>query len=139
VRRAFSLIEVVIATVILSVVGLALLQMGTKNQKINAYIDKKNTIAPLVSIISFHHDKKFNNLEKTLYDFLKSSYVIDNPEIKAMLENQRILYNESKIASIDFGENNVSEGETETKRFEIMRSTIRYKDATSFLYFLEYR
>ena len=138
-RRAFSLIEVVIATVILSVVGLALLQMGTKNQKINAYIDKKNTIAPLVSIISFHHDKKFNNLEKTLYDFLKSSYVIDNPEIKAMLENQRILYNESKIASIDFGENNVSEGETETKRFEIMRSTIRYKDATSFLYFLEYR
>jgi prepilin-type N-terminal cleavage/methylation domain-containing protein len=139
VRRAFSLIEVVIATVILSVVGLALLQMGSKNQAINAYIDKKTAIAPLASIVSFHHDKKFDTQEKSLYDFLKNSYAIDNDEVKAMLEERKIRYFETAVSTIDFGENNLSEGETPTQRFEIVRATVRYEEASANLYFLQYR
>lgn len=137
-KKGFSLIEVLIATVILSVVGIALLQMGSKNQKINRYIDQKSSIAHLASVVGFHHNINFNKTEKTLYDFLKSDYKIDNFDIKKMLEEQKVRYVEQKVATVDFGESNESEENQRTKRFDIKRASIIISNITANLYFLEY-
>jgi prepilin-type N-terminal cleavage/methylation domain-containing protein len=137
-RRGFSLIEVMIATVILAVVGVALLQMGSKNQKIDDYVGRKNSVAHLTSIIGFHHDPKFNNTQKSLYDFLKNDYTIDNMEIKSFLEKRSVRYVEQKVTTVDFGESNDSVESRDIMRFEIKRASIIISNITANLYFLEY-
>ena len=137
-KRGFSLIEVMIATVILAIVGVALLQMGSKNQKINHFIEGKSSIAHLTSIIGFHHDPKFNKSEKTLYDFLKNDYSIDNSDIKSFLEKRSVRYVEQKVMTVDFGESNDSLENKDMMRFEIKRGSITISNITATLYFLEY-
>ena len=137
-RQGFSLIEVMIATVILAIVGVALLQMGSKNQKIDHFVDEKSSIAQLTSVIGFHHDPKFNKTEKTLYDFLKSDYTIDNTDIKSFLDSRRVRYVEQNMMTIDFGENNESLENKDVMRFEIKRASIIISNITASLYFLEY-
>lgn len=137
-RHGFSLIEVMIATVILAVVGVALLQMGSKNQKIDEYVERKSSIAHLTSIIGFHHDPKFNNTQKNLYDFLKNDYTIDNMEIKSLLEKRSVRYVEQKVMTINFGESDESIESRELMRFDIKRASIIISNITANLYFLEY-
>lgn len=137
-KPGFSLIEVMIATVILAVVGVALLQMGSKNQKINEYIENKNSIAHLTSIVGFHHDPAFNKTQKSLYDFLKNDYTIDNMEIKNLLEKRSVRYVEQKVMTVDFGESNESIENRDIMRFDIMRASIIISNITANLYFLEY-
>lgn len=137
-RKAFSLIEVVVATVIIALVGLALLQMGTKHLKMDAYIEKKSAVAQYSSIISFHHNTDYNKLKKSLYDFLKDDYVIDNLEIKQMLDTITFEYTETKITSINFGENNETLEDKSLQSFDLKKATIKNSDITSSLYFLEY-
>ena len=137
-RQGFSLIEVMIATVILAIVGVALLQMGSKNQKIDHFVEEKSSIAHLTSVIGFHHDPKFNKTDKTLYDFLKSDYAIDNTDIKSFLEGRRIRYVEQKIMTIDFGESNESLESKDVMRFDVKRASIIISNITASLYFLEY-
>lgn len=137
-RRGFSLIEVMIATVILAIVGVSLLQMGSKNQKIDNYIERKNSIAHLTSVIGFHHDPKFNKTQKSLYDFLKNDYTVDNMDIRSFLEKRSVRYVEQKVMSVDFGESNESEESRDLMRFDIKRASIIISNITANLYFLEY-
>ncbi len=137
-RNGFSLIEVIIATVILAIVGVALLQMGSKNQKIDSYVEQKSSIAHLTTIIGFHHDPKYNKTQKSLYDFLKNSYTIDNSEIKSLLEARKVQYVEQKVGTIDFGENNESTENRNIMQFDIKRASVIISNITASLYFLEY-
>lgn len=137
-KKGFSLIEVMIAVVILAVVGVALLQMGSKNQKINDYVEKKSSIAHLTSIIGFHHDPKFNKTQKTLYDFIKDDYSIDNMEIKSFLEQQSVRYVEQKVMTVDFGESNASSENSDFMQVDVKRASIVISNITASLYFLEY-
>ena len=137
-KRGFSLIEVMIATVILAVVGVALLQMGSKNQKIDQYVEGKSAIAHLTSVIGFHHDPKFNKTQKTLYDFLKNDYAIDNTDIKSFLENRQVQYVEQKVMTIDFGEGNDSLENRDIMRLDVKRASIIISNITTSFFFLEY-
>lgn len=137
-RKGFSLVEVIIATVIIAVVGISLLEMGTKNQKIDLYIDKKSSLSQYSSIISFHHKSDFNNLDKTLFDFIEKDYDIDHDEVKKFLKSEKVSYKEQEILTLDFGESNESEESKENMRLEIKKAIIFKDKIAADVYFLEY-
>lgn len=137
-RKGFSLVEVIIATVIIAIVGISLLEMGTKNQKIDLYIDKKSSLSQYSSIISFHHKPDFNNLDKTLFDFIEKDYDIDHDEVKKFLKSEKISYKEQEILTLDFGESNESEESKENMRLEIKKAIIFKDKIAADVYFLEY-
>ena len=146
-RRGFSLIEVMIATVIIAVVGLALLQMGTRHQKMDDYIEQKSLVANCLAITAFHHDPTFNKTEKTPYDYLKNDYTIDHFELKQLLERDRFYYVEQEVGIVDFGdEMDESEGtngidtnnrERQTQSILIYRGTVKQDKSTASFFFLK--
>ena len=76
-KKGFSLIEVLVAVMILAVVGVALMQINVKNQKISEFIDKKTKLSQISSIIGFHHKTDYKKLQK-----LKNQFVADDIGIK---------------------------------------------------------
>ena len=144
-RRGFSLVEVMIATVIIALVGLSLLQMGTRHQKMDDYIEQKSDLASLLSIATLHHDAKFDKLTKSAYDYLENSYSIDHTEIKRMLQDTEFHYVRQELESIDFGEESMEEEEEDfsversrqSQRFYIYKGTIRHKETAATFFFLQ--
>lgn len=136
-RKAFTLVEVLVSVLILSVVGVALLQMNVKNQKISEYIDKKMQVAQISSILGHHHTKDYAKLDKSIYDFIKNDYQIDDIEIKKKLDLYTIHYEERQITTIEFGENNQSEDDLQTQSIKIMQAIGRKQNKTASIYFLE--
>ena len=137
-KKGFTLIEVLTAVAILSIVGVALLQMNIKNQKISEYIDKKTKLAQISSILGYHHTKDYTKLEKSIYDFIKNDYEIDNTEIKKSLDSYSVYYDEIKVKKIEFGESNESEEEAQTQTLDIMQAIGKKDDKTASVYFLEF-
>jgi prepilin-type N-terminal cleavage/methylation domain-containing protein len=98
VREAFTLIEVLVSVVIISVVGLALLDMANKNTKMIGLLSKKKEIPAILSIYGFHGNPDLNNLEKNLYDVVSKSYKIDSSPLKEYLNSKKVLYKEELIS-----------------------------------------
>ena len=148
-RKSFSLIEVMIATVIIAIVGLTLLQMGTRHQKMDDYIEQKSKIANYLSITAFHHDPTFNKSDKTPYDYLKNDYTIDHLEIKQLLDRDPFYYIEQEVGIIDFGdegdgateeaeqERRVNTSDRQSQSILIYRGTIRQHETAASFFFLK--
>jgi prepilin-type N-terminal cleavage/methylation domain-containing protein len=89
-KKGFTLIEVLISVLIVSITAIALLQLQESGIKIFQYNldregDYKNSSAIFSSL-----DIKYDHLTKSVYDVVKMSYPITNLEIKKKLEEQKI-------------------------------------------------
>ena len=103
-RKGFTLIEIMIAAAIASIVGLALLQMNANTTHLFSHIRSSSNMAETLSLIGEHGDLKYNHTDKTLYDILDKSYAITNDELRHFLEKNKYSYNEKVIDTITFGE-----------------------------------
>jgi len=132
-KKGFSLIEVLVAVMILAVVGVALMQINVKNQKISEFIDKKTKLSQISSIVGFHHKTDYKKLQKSVYDFLKNDYEIDNTYIKQKLDSYKIYYDEKISGKIEFDNNNSQD----IKSLNIIQAIAKNNNKTTNIYFLE--
>lgn len=90
-KKAFTLIEVLFAVVIMSLVGLALLQSSSNNTKFMAYNAKKNSFVHLSSIFMLNINENLHNSSKTLEEVLNKKYKLDD-DTRQMLKEKTYLF-----------------------------------------------
>ena len=95
--RAFTLIEVLISVVILSLIGAALLKNAGINMAYFFKLQKKNSAIDAMSIVAHHPHLDFNHLQKPLYAFVEPDYRIDDDELKSLLKKEQFTYQEHTL------------------------------------------
>ena len=137
-RSGFTLIEVMVATVIATFAGLALLQVNSSNTLLFSKLQGLSESSEELSLIGAHADQRFNRTTKSLYDILDREYDITNDDFRKYLKEVKYDYKESLIDTIVFGENDM-DSETEALyendlennanvpllQFELLKITIR--------------
>ena len=148
-RRGFTLIEIMIAVTITSIVGMALLSMNNSTMHLFSTIKNRSNMAESLSIVGLHGDVKFNHTDKSLYDILDKRYTIINDEARGYLEAVKYSYNEQIIDTVTFGEdgevidedNNQEEGlnrdDLESQapliQFELVKISIKKGDKKGYI------
>ncbi len=102
-RAGFTLIEVLVATVIASIAGMALLQMNSNNMHLFKQIQYRSSNSETLSLIALHNDKKYNRTTKELFVILDDTYDITNDDLRKYLKETKIDYSEKLIELITFG------------------------------------
>jgi len=133
-RGGFTLIEVMVSVVIISVVGLALLDISSKNTKIISFLHTKRELPLALSIVGFHGDADLNKLEKSLLDIVDNSYNIQSQRLKAYLDQKKITYKEESVDRVDFGQNEDGESSGLTRQIEIYKQEVRLGDIFGKIY-----
>ncbi len=102
-RAGFTLIEVLVATVIASIAGMALLQMNSNNMHLFKQIQYRSSNSETLSLIALHNDLKYHRTTKELFDILDNTYEIKNDDFRKYLKDTKIDYSEKRIELITFG------------------------------------
>ena len=102
-RRGFTLVEVLVATVIAMIVGVALLKISSSNLQLFERLHVKSFEDEMISIAGIHGDPMLNRTTKTLYDILEDTYEITNDELRKRLKDTRYDYRESVVDTVIFG------------------------------------
>lgn len=113
-KHAFTLIEVLVAAVIASIAGMALLQMNSNNTHLFKQIKQRSSTSEPMSLIALHSDKKYNKTTKSLFDILDDTYDIKNDDFRKYLKETRIDYSEQLIETIRFDDTQSSDKEEES-------------------------
>ncbi len=124
VKGGFTLIEVIVSVLLISIVGMALLEISSKNTRVISFLEKKREVPIALSFIAFHGTPDGNNLEKTLLDIIDADYNIESDRLKRYLESKKVLYKERSVDRINFGESEESEDSGMTQQIEIFRQSI---------------
>jgi len=137
IREGFTLIEVLIATVILAVVGTGLLQISSNYKKNFEFLKRKSQLAYLASIPLIHNNQKYHNSDKTLYQFIEDSYTDIDDDLRRYLDEYKVHYEEEEISSISTGEDlNDTDDEQNQNSFSIIfnKITITHNKDNDFAY-----
>ncbi len=103
-NRAFTLIEVLVSVLIISVVATALFQISTNSKSSFEFLVQKIEFSTICSIPFLHNNKQWHNSNKSLYDFLRSNYNIKNDEFRKFLKETKVHYKQeefSKLSPLD--------------------------------------
>lgn len=90
-QKAFTLIEVLFAVAIMSLVGLALLQSSANNTKFMTYHAQKNSFVQLSSIFMLNMNETLHNSSKTLEEVLNKKYNLDD-DTRQILKEKTYLF-----------------------------------------------
>lgn len=97
-KKAFSLIEVIISVVILSVVMITLLQVKNDNIHLVSKSDEKVKVNDYVLLaVNFNSEIKDKNEEINL----DKNYVFENEELKQELKDKKIIIKDEKTKTED--------------------------------------
>ena len=138
-RKAFTLIEVMIAVVIISIVIMALIQMFANNTHIFASLSAKSKINSYISLFIANDDYGLRDKELDLYD-LVSDFKLES-ELRQELRDTKVEIIYKDLDSIDmreFEEDTQEDKESEAQVnsglvFEIGRITLKIKDSSTSL------
>lgn len=103
-RKAFTLVEVLIAAVLVSVVVVGLFQSSQNNLLLIDFAKKKEATNEIFSLILLNENEEWNRSEKDLYEFIKDKFDIKNDDLKTYLKNQKVLYSQEEANLIDLSE-----------------------------------
>lgn len=103
-RKAFTLVEVLIAAVLVSVVVIGLFQSSQNNLLLIDFAKKKEATNEIFSLILLNENEEWNRSEKDLYEFVKDKFDIKNDDLKTYLKNQKVLYSQEEANLIDLSE-----------------------------------
>jgi len=96
-KKAFTLIEVVIAVVVLALVGTALLKNAGFGIDFMEKVAKKEKSIYNLSIVIAKRNPEYNHLKKSLYDFVEPYFAIDDLELLKILKAKKFLYQEKEV------------------------------------------
>lgn len=142
-HRGFTIIEVVIAVVILALVGTALIKNGSDGIEFLQRVHKKNEVVDMALIAANHRKPDFNHLQKPLEDFLQNSYLIDDMDLQKLLKSQKFKYLETypkvEMPVLEgFEEKNSEEVMQENAMpLQIVKISLQGKDIGDYFYVLE--
>lgn len=108
-RKAFTLIEVLVASAIISIVALALLQTHSHNTKLIRYMKTQYHTKELFSLVLLNADEKWHNSQKTLYDIIPKKFQINDDDTRKWLKDKSFDYLHDELSSIDLLETDLSE------------------------------
>jgi len=111
-KRGFTLIEIVITVMIISVIGFALLQMQSNTIKTLELLDKRLKVNKYSSFIFSNISQNFHNKDKTVYEFIKDRYNLDDDDLILYLKEKEYGYTQDELFFLNFGEND-NDGESE--------------------------
>jgi len=135
-RKAFTLIEVMIAVVIISVVIAALIQMFANNTHIFASLSAKSKINSYVSLFVANNEYGLRDKELTLYDLTRDFRLESKLNQELRDTKVKIIYKDlDSIDMSEFEEDSELDQESEPQVnsglvFEIGRSTLKMDDSS---------
>ena len=88
-RNGFTLIEVLVSVVILSVVAVGLFDVSSKGKQNYMFLKEKTEFDRLSSLALMHNDQKHHGKDKTLYDFVRYDYKIDDDDLRKYLKSKK--------------------------------------------------
>ncbi len=134
-RNAFTLIEVMVSVVIISVVIMAMLELFANNTHIFSNLDSKSQKNQYVSFLIANQEYGFEDKKRTLYDLVRDFDL--ESDLRRELKAQKIEIIYQELESIDMQESQEVEDEEETPSssmvFEIGKSIIKLPDSSSSL------
>jgi len=101
-KAAFTLIEVMVAVVIISVVIMALIKLFANNSHIFSTLDNKSQSNQYLSFLISPSDYGLENKETTLYDLVKEFDIED--DLRRELKNIKVKLLYQELDTIDVGE-----------------------------------
>jgi len=138
-KDAFTLIEVMVAVVIISTVIMALLELTANNRHIFSVIEKKNGINQYLSFTLANSDYGFENKKTTLYS-LVSDFDLES-DLRRELKSKKceIIYQELESIDLsDFDEKDKTNREDEELKesnsglvFEVGKTVLRLEDSSN--------
>ena len=150
--KAFTLMEVMVAVSILSVMSLTLLQVRNNNTHLNSYFLNKSKASSLISIVSPYYGTESHNKNLHLDSKVQSNFKIDDIT-RTYLKSFDFLYTNKVISTIDLLEDTSEDNETnEEENYEeeeskdenfllavkVQKINISDKKIKSFFYNLEF-
>lgn len=109
-KEAFTLIEVMVSVMIISVVIMALIEMFSNNTHLFSYIKKQTTITQYTSFFISNKEYGFQNKDVTLNDLLRDFNLEDDLRRELKNSKAKVLY--QKLERIDLSEQS---GDTEAE------------------------
>jgi prepilin-type N-terminal cleavage/methylation domain-containing protein len=130
--RAFTLIEILVAVVIISVVGLSLLKINANHTNLFKFSIDRIDVNRFASIYLNHYDESLEMREYSILEVLKSSYPeITNDELRRYLDEIKVSIKKEEIERIKLFEEDDSE-------IVINRLNINYNDSKTGYYKFDY-
>lgn len=99
-KRAFTLLEVIIAAMLIAFMSLGILKLDSNTTHTLGILDKQKEIALLSSSMLSQPDKKHHQKRQDLYTFLKDRYSIDYDPLISALKNEKVGFTQQEVASI---------------------------------------
>ncbi len=124
-KKAFSLMEVIISVVILSVVMITLLQIKSNNIQLASKSEEKNKSNDYILMALSFNDSITNKNESVLID---KKYTYDNEEINEEIKNRKVNIKDDKLESktIESHRNSINIS-TSFRSFSLENSDIQKK------------
>ena len=124
-KKAFSLMEVIISVVILSVVMITLLQIKSNNIQLASKSEEKNKSNDYILMALSFNDSITNKNESVLID---KKYTYDNEEINEEIKNRKVNIKDDKLESktIESHKNSINIS-TSFRSFSLENSDIQKK------------
>ena len=110
-KKAFTLIEIVITVLIISIIGFALLQMQSNTIKSLELLDTRLKVNKYSSFIFSKITKNLHEKHKSVYEFIQDRYNITDDELLEYLKNKEYRYFQEELFFLNFGENEDGENE----------------------------
>ncbi len=108
-RKAFTLIEVLISAGIISVVGLALLQTHSHNAKLIDTMTSKYHAKEEFSLVLLNAKSKWDGSSKTLYDMVSTKYSFKDDDTIKWLKSKKLDYTQDAFSSVDLLETDLED------------------------------
>jgi len=91
-KKGFILVEIIVSVMLLSFVGIALLQINSNQKKIYTLASKKLEFSRYISIVTNRHSIDLHKRDIDLYEFVKQKYNIRDEELIKILKETKIKY-----------------------------------------------
>lgn len=109
--KAFTLLEVIIASMIIAFMSLGILQMQSNTTHNLSILNQQTKVSLGASSMLSQPNSKYHNKSQTLYDFLKDRYVITYDPLIKQLKEERLTFTqkESGTINLDLGKINAEQ------------------------------
>lgn len=120
-KKAFTLIETLMAVVIISIVGYALLQTHSNViHSLTLFADRMK-VNEYSSILFSKISKDFHNKKRDLYEYAKEIYSINDDDLIKFLKKEEFLYKQEELYFMRLGESEDGNGLNEDLMAEFER------------------
>ena len=85
-RQAFTLMEILISVIIITVVAFSLLEIYSQNRSFAVYINQRPLISLTSTLYNFVDLEKYDKSEKDVYELIRNDFDIKNDSVRQYLK-----------------------------------------------------